>query len=343
MNSRESSFDLLRIIACMMVVSSHTTSPYMVDSVPGELNFIVSNSIQSFCRVCIAIFVMIGGRYILAKKGNIDYQTFYSNTLLKRIIYPTLIWSVIYVIYCYVQGAVIDYMKIRPFDYTLPLKNWFMGRPYNHLWYMYMLIGLYASVPALMMIKAYIGEKVFLRLGILLLLLSPIVDYFSELFWMIRFIEFLGYFILGYSLRGVRFDGLSKRYLIAIWFVCSLMIASATRWLLLQNVSAPFYFYGFFTPFAMVGSLALYNCFDQLQLKKHTSLLSRLSLHSFRIYLIHAGLLSVVENVIFRFLQWNVNPLIYIPVTIIVVTLFSYTISYGVELLKRRYTVFKYF
>ncbi|MDC1107011.1 acyltransferase family protein [Prolixibacteraceae bacterium] len=342
MNYRESNFDLLRVIACTMVISSHVTSPYMEGSIPGEINFLVSNSIQSFCRVCIAIFVMIGGRYVLDKKENIDYQTFYSNTLLKRIVYPTLIWSAFYVIYCYMQGGVCVFLKIRPFDYSLPLKNWFLGRPFNHLWYMYMLIGLYACVPALMMIKQHVGEQTFLHLGVILLLLSPIIDYYSELFWMIRFVEFLGYFILGYSLKGKRVASISKWMFLLAWFICSLMITFLTSRLYSRDSSNAFYFYGFFTPFAMIGALSLYNFFDQLKLSTYTSLFESLSFHSFRVYLVHAGILSIIENVVFDFLKWHVTPLIYIPITIVMVSIGSYIFSVFIENLKSRFEFLKY-
>ena len=52
------------------------------------------------------------------------------------------------------------------------MLNWLKGVPFYHLWYMYMLVGLYLFAPVLILLKHQIGDKFFERAAWGLLLLS---------------------------------------------------------------------------------------------------------------------------------------------------------------------------
>lgn len=83
------------------------------------------------------------------------------------------------------------------------------------------------------------------------------------------------------------------------------------------------YFYGYLTPFVIIGSLSVYKLFHQLDLEKN--ILSKISHLTLGIYLIHAGILHVINLGLQELkLQFFENAFIGIPI------LFALTLSMSI-------------
>ena len=48
-------------------------------------------------------------------------------------------------------------------EILIPIIEFVKGRPYYHMWYLYMMIGVYMFVPILVFLKNQIGEKVLVK------------------------------------------------------------------------------------------------------------------------------------------------------------------------------------
>lgn len=325
MNTREKNLDALRVLAALMVVLLHVSAGYVTRNMEEpNLYFTVGNFFDSITRVCVPIFVMLSGAFILDNPNNREYKKFYQK-MFKNIIVPTLIWSNIYFLYALIKEFMGGVLIGREVNYFIHIKNWMYGRPFYHLWYMYMIIGLYVVSPILIRLKEDIGEKNTLRVGMGLILLGIATEIIGKLFWPIQFIQFLGYFILGYSLRKYyKLNPKKPKGFIIGSILSGLTVFGITEIIVRMGWlgDGKLYFYGYLTPFVIIGAIFLFIGFVNMGDFKID--IGKLAKHSFNIYIIHAGILNIIDLIKSDILGLEFNPIWYIPVMTLIVFGLSY-------------------
>lgn len=320
---RNNSLDCLRVLACFLVILLHVSAGYVIDNIENyNFQFTIGNFFDSISRICVPLFVMLSGAFLLENSKNKNFSNFYKKSLLKVGI-PTFIWSLIYVIYSYVIGIGREMIRKEPFDYLSPIKNWVMGRPFYHLWYLYMIIGLYILTPIIIRLKEEIKEKTFFLISIILLILSIGISVYNSLVWLIQFILYLGYFMMGSFLKNYFMKKtFNLKVSILISILSGISIFVITEYFVKYNLfNKTLYFYGNLTPFVIIGSIFTFITF--LNLKIESNLYTSLAHHSFNIYLIHAGFLSTL-NIILDILNLKFNGIWYIPLTSLIIFIISY-------------------
>lgn len=99
---RDSSLDCLRVLACFLVILLHVSAEYVIDNIENyNFQFTVGNFFDSMSRICVPLFVMLSGAFLLENPKNKDFVNFYKKSIFKIGI-PTFVWSLIYVIYSYI-------------------------------------------------------------------------------------------------------------------------------------------------------------------------------------------------------------------------------------------------
>ena len=147
--------DLLRIIACFLVILSHSCDPFVAQFDAKYNEFLAGTSIGSIVRCCVPLFVMISGVLLLPVK--MDMRSFYSRRA-KRILIPAIFWALVlpvaYYLYLTYGVAQTVNLNIVMEDHTLAAtlqKLYLFVFNFNYdiipLWYIYMLIGLYLFMP----------------------------------------------------------------------------------------------------------------------------------------------------------------------------------------------------
>lgn len=150
------------------------------------------------------IFVLLSGSLNLSSKNNINAKEYYKKQIIKTII-PTLIFSFLYVLFSfgitlYENGFSFNAASIK--GLLVLFYEWAVGKPYYHLWYMYMYIGLILITPPTIYVIGKINDnKKILILGWFMVILGFVINLTSILFWIIQFISYIGYYILGYALK----------------------------------------------------------------------------------------------------------------------------------------------
>ena len=203
---REFSYDLLRAVSCMEVVILHVSAAY----IGGKFTDIVSGRdwlLASFWRImtnlAVPSFVMLSGAFLLQPE-NEDFSVFYGKSL-KKILFPTILFSLIYVLWHYMEIWVAGQMGISVGngrdDYRSPILNWIKGQPNVTMWYMYMLIGLYLITPVLVMVKNRISGKTYFYLSCVMMVYGILVSYTCSVSWILQFAQWIGYFMLGDVIR----------------------------------------------------------------------------------------------------------------------------------------------
>ena len=322
---RNYAIDTLRTIATLLVILLHVSSNYVLEQDYARnyhFTFWVANVVDSFTRICVPLFVLISGMFLVGRKESLreSYKKRAS-----RIIIPLFAWTVIYLIF----SALFQYIGHHTIDYNGLLSSVILGRPYYHLWYLYMLIGLYLIVPILNYSIIFISRKTLWIIAISLLLFGIInysysFYYKSEMFFLLWFINYLGYFILGYLLKNSN-KVISLTILLGIYIITSLLIA-AFSYCTMRYFNNSF-FYGNLTPFVILGSVCIYKIFQQINLKQN--FLSKISYLTLGIYLIHAGVLVTFDSGLkIMGIDFFSNPAYGIPVKFCVVFAVSYLVAY---------------
>lgn len=320
---RQNNIDTLRTFAVVLVVILHCSSWHVKTAAFNQdfsFGFYVANIFDSFSRICVPLFVLISGRFLLGKQEST--KIFYQKRA-SRVLIPLVSWSLIYMLYSVLGNYFFNGVwEIKPV-----LEDLLHGRPFYHLWYLYMLIGLYAVTPLVnSFINRFSRKRVwilavfFLVVGFLLDLLAYWYDF--ELPFPLWFIFYLGYFIWGYLLRD-------SRHVAPYLLILAYIISSGSIVLLTNKTaqSGSFYFYNYLSPFVIIGALSIYKLFCQLKMPQNW--LSKMASLSFGVYLVHAGVLDVFNKLIsLSGTKFFAEPLVGIPVKFLIVFSLSALISY---------------
>lgn len=161
LNERESIgwIDMLRVVACFLVVFSHCCDPFVAHFDANPDMFVTGVMYGSLVRPCVPLFVMMTAVLLLPVRQGTSLGAFYKKRI-GRIMVPLVFWSIVLPLmaYCYFtvanpltanpQLSVSDYTATTLFHrlYTFVFNFNFDTTP---LWYLYMLIGLYMIMPIL--------------------------------------------------------------------------------------------------------------------------------------------------------------------------------------------------
>lgn len=213
--ARVFSMDLLRVVACFFVIHQHCAEIFYGATghveVGDDTFFIGFNT--SLGRICVPLFAMISGYFMLPMKD--DVTTFFKKRV-SRIVWPFIAWNFVYAVFFVFYGG------DTPLD---AVKNFFgiflqFGANWSHMWYIYMILGLYLLTPIISPWLERASKKQLQVYGIIWLLttLLPYLhryvapELWGECFWNVSptfyyFTGFVGYFVLGYYIR--RFGSIS--------------------------------------------------------------------------------------------------------------------------------------
>ena len=188
--------DFIRFYATVAVVMLHAAAGLLVqpyDKIDTHWWWI-GNFYDSFVRPSVPLFVIISGALLL-EKGEEKYGTFFKKRFI-RVLIPFLFWSVIYFIY---SNKYFDLQK-----YLIALLT---GKIYIHLWFVYMILGLYLITPVLRkwLQNATDSDKsYFMIIWFFSAVIFPLFDKFADfkIALTIQFVAgYTGYFVLGSMLR----------------------------------------------------------------------------------------------------------------------------------------------
>lgn len=180
--------DLLRIVACFLVVFAHCCDPFVSQFDKNYTEFFSGTLWGSLLRPSVPLFVMISGVLLLPIKMNMG--KFYARRM-KRVLIPLIIWSLLLPILYYIYfslGIKTGNPGIILENHALPavltrLYSFIFNFSYDTtpLWYIYMLVGLYLFMP---IISAWLTQasqkdiKCFLKIWIVSMCL-PYIQMFA--------------------------------------------------------------------------------------------------------------------------------------------------------------------
>ena len=129
--------DIIRIVACLMVVLMHSPMP------GPKLIPIFTSGLTYFTMPCIGLFLTLSGYLLLPVKATPTESFNFAIGRVKKFIWPIILWSLIYLT---VNGTFTsgDLRQIAHKIASIPFYP-----QEGVLWYMYVLVGLYFVAPVI--------------------------------------------------------------------------------------------------------------------------------------------------------------------------------------------------
>lgn len=320
----------LRLIAMFAVVVLHTASPLLFYHKGNPIqDWLIADIYNALVRFAVPVFVMITGALLLHR----DYELGdFLKKRLGRLILPFLFWSTVYVLYrCYNEEFVFTdsiWANIR-----LILLQFQTGA-YYHLWYVYLLIGLYLFIPVIGKFVKQASEKellYFLGIWFLTVLVSkPYLSSFDTAIDLHNFTGYIGYMVLGYYLAYKNFHIRGLAYMAAAAFVMMvLIIVLGTHHLLLKNHELSTFFYEPISPFIILLSASAFLTAKHTVVKLSpilNKIIQNAGKLTLGIYFSHALILTLFDLAEINYTLFN--PAFSIPVIALSCFLLSWLLVY---------------
>lgn len=285
--------DLCRCVAIYGVILLHSCGApfYQYGEIP-LYDWLSANFLDSLVRCSVPIFVMLSGALIL-RRERVDRDVFFPQVRRRviKVLVPLVVWSGIFLLYLsYHSGVEFNLLSI----FTKPAMY--------HLWFVYMIIGLYLLVPLFQILFENIVGRRDLLLYIFLIWFVitclpvyvplPILSVIQQS----SFFGYGGYFLIGGVIAFRDRDGLPTR----TWFLLFLVSVIATfliTWYLSWRASAPVETgYLYFSPNVMISSVSAFVLFTRIKVSAPVAKLSRwVSCCSFFVYFVHVLVLQSVR------------------------------------------------
>ena len=140
---RNYSLDVTRIVAVLAVVMIHCSASFVTDYAPYTAEFIAGNLADSISRMGVPLFLMISGALFLDERKEVTLKSILSRNV-KNIVIITVIWSILYATAYSILSPLV---KGNPLNTKEILSGIIRG--HGHMWYLYMIMGIYVMTPFL--------------------------------------------------------------------------------------------------------------------------------------------------------------------------------------------------
>ena len=306
--------DLLRIISIFSVLVLHAVGEIWGDIPIQSKSWVALVAIDGMFRFAVPVFIMVSGMFMLSPSKNRGIKELYSKNIL-RIVTSFAFWSLIYLAYHQASDYFADRSAFHPAFKSL--LNSFLAGEY-HLWFMYMIVGLYIVTPLL---RKIVEKKSTMQYFIFIWFIFCIVANFTglipvignkiygfiDLFKISIAVQYSGYYVLGYYLHNYT---VKKPIKTAVYFLAilgTLGIVGVTVFTSFRSGETVSKYLGYLLPMTAFQSAALFLFFrDKFEnfnpSKKVQKAIFILSKISFGIYLSHSLVMQAVENCCHMFL-----------------------------------------
>ncbi|TNE60387.1 MAG: hypothetical protein EP344_07400 [Bacteroidetes bacterium] len=330
--------DRLRNIATVLVIIIHVTSP-VVQEYPNLDSHLwwAGNLWNTLGRPAVNLFVMLSGFLLFSK----DYPLgLFLRKRFTRVLIPAAFWMVLYLIYGHIANQ-------DPASWHQAIVKLVQGPVHYHLWFIYLIIGLYLMYPVLQPWVRKAREQDFLYFFIVCIIGTwgyKTLLAFSGVRIGLHFEIFtnqIGHFVLGYYLGSKAASSETpSRPGLAPWPLHQRQMLTLARMLIIGGAAITAaggywhstrtgnfqpYFYDYLTPAVTLGAagwmLLARHGWNQRPLLKVEQLFAA---GSFGIYLVHVLVLDGLTESS-RWLGLNPRGIWTIPLTAALAVLLSFT------------------
>ena len=311
----------LRLMALYAVIILHCTAPLLMGYGKVSVNdWWVADFLNAMVRFAVPVFVMITGALLLHREYEIGG---FLKKRLTRVVIPFLFWSLVYVWYSWYNEEIT--FGADAWANTKQVLHLLKYGSSYHLWYVYMLIGLYFFIPVIGKFVRNAPEKEILYFLIVwfavMLITQPYLTRYNPAVDMHYFAGYAGYLVLGHYLA---FKDFNVKYLgrwMILLFVFSIILIAVGSRLLIQYPSWPgTMLYEPVNPAVLTLSASIF-IIVKLTVTKMPPVITRMrdfaGKYNYGIYLAHALVLYFLDDP-FGISYKLCTPIIAIPLTALI-------------------------
>ncbi|MBO3664986.1 acyltransferase [Microbacterium stercoris] len=210
-SSRRWSYDVLRVISIVGVVAIHTFAGMVSNpDLQGSARWWYATAMDIGFIWVVPVFVMLSGALLLAPRQHAEGPASFYRRRLLRLAPAFVFWQIFYivVVFGWISGQTLTVAGVA----TSILD----GRTYTHLYFLWLIVGLYAVAPVLAAFLSDGGQKrALLFAGALLAVAvatwsaSSLLGYAGHprpltLLAFTQWLPYAGYFVAGWALRDLR-------------------------------------------------------------------------------------------------------------------------------------------
>lgn len=319
-NGRVAFADLLRSLALLAVILLHVAQSQMGNAAVGSQAWQVFNIYSGLTRWCAPVFVMLSGMFMLDHKRSLPLTKLFFHNIL-RVVVALAFWGGVYAVAGYVTSG----GRFTWWGLWNAILGALRGNTRYHLWFLYIILGLYLVAPILRSFCRGAGRRDFHYFFVLAFLFASLLPMAFRVWpdstavlkvWYDRLevrlvLGYVGYFVAGYYLR----EFLLSRVAEAIIYVLGLCGAIVTVWGTAVLSRWAGYtvetLYDYFSPNMVCFSVAVVVLFRYVlgisEERSRRQRLSGVAKISFGVYLVHDFFLM--------FLRWlDITTLSFAPV-----------------------------
>jgi len=289
-DKRDERLEYLRVFSCIFVVLGHIANWYMREYPDIAMNsYMCGLLLNGICRISVPIFFMISGALLLEQ--NIDYK---KNT--KRavsMLIKTVMWGILFLLW--------DYMYLGD-GYSF--KMLFAVPVRVHFWYMYVMIGIYITVPLWQKLVGGDSKTLLKYFAIVFIAITAINSLLHSTKFTVSYDVpligsscYAGYFIMGYAIRHYIDEIKIKKW------ICTLVLAISvtativlTYYFSVRERTHIEIFSDFRSIFVALASMTVFYLVMKYGKFKSSLWVRIMSKHSFNIYMIHVFFLDILQQ-----------------------------------------------
>ncbi|MGE5294456.1 MAG: acyltransferase [Solirubrobacterales bacterium] len=335
---RQCWIEVLRTFSCFAIVMLHVASLHFGYHKVSSASWWVCNVFDASTRFAVPVFLMISGALLLDPQRTETLSAFYRKRM-SRLLAPCLFWIAFYMALNVVQNT-------RAFTVQSLGRDLLTGQVYYHLWYLFILPGLYLVTPFLRSFLREASSREVLWLAFVIygfslcekILRRGLFGSEQETVFTM-FVPFISYYILGSWLTRRRQDSLgSRRWAIAIpALIAAIVLAVGTLAYWFPSRESVYCLpYSHLSPLTLAYSVAVFivfSCSDGLARRTIDSIgryAFMIAPATLGIYLIHPFLLYVLHTLLPG--RWFATlPAVSIPVFSVVIFVAAFFIVHSVQ------------
>ncbi|MEO5956722.1 MAG: acyltransferase family protein [Nitrospiraceae bacterium] len=332
---RSGSFDVIRVSACLAVVLLHlAATTVMQPEQLGTISWHMANFIDSAMRWAVPVFVMLSGALLLDEKKQTSPREFWTRRM-NRLLPALLFWSAVYL-------AWRAFFWHQPLTLNTIALDLIAGRPYIHLYFLFLIAGLYLVTPFLAMAATSLDSK-HLSQAILVMaalaLGANLADFLAtSIFTM--FVPYIAYYFAGlYCVRVLASSPGPYGLLLAGAIATTILLTAFLVSVKGLNDHWAFYFYEDFSPTIMVMAVTLFMVLLRATFSPIIlSVAQRLAPLTLGVYVAHPIIVELLRNLYHTTMPAMFRPLYYIPITFaatIVITFAAVALMQKAPILRR--------
>jgi len=289
--------DLLRSAATIAVIVLHLSGSQMGAVSVGTSAWTAFNVYDSLVRWCVPVFVMLSGAFLLEPKKTEKFPVLAMRIV--RIFVALVVWAAVYALANHVAtGGSLSFSGFKS-----ALWNALLGSTHYHLWFLYMIIGLYLVTPIL---RAFVRGAsradfhyfflltfavAFLLPTLLKFRPSQTVSLYLSRLDIRMVLGYVGYFVAGYYLKHFTIGRIAEAIIYVLGVAGGFVTVWGTSVLSHRAGTLNDLLYGYMTPNVCAMAVAVFVLFryvlgisDERDRRRRMSGVARIS---FGIYLVH--------------------------------------------------------